>query len=300
MSERFSVYFVSVLLLALGIAAAIVHTPGFSPSATLEFWRPDAEFRHRLEQFEEQRLQHLPAVSEFEALSAALMELNLASAPGAEPLSARHLNWLNSRFRGEVAAFVAKHGEKGFVALGTYMARNFRGRLKTVAKGLAAAQDESAADWIANHNDDADIHAARALSGQFLEKALGAGILRAGAGTDEDQLLVAGLLWLQRWLQLAGPSARVQALAGDELALVLKWKVEAAEHLPLKRRIELCNVVTDLDPDYPGHFVQGIVYATAGRRAEAEASFTASLQAGEEMPAAEDWLLFLRRQEETP
>lgn len=153
MSERFSEYFVSLLLLALGIAAVVAHTPGFTPSATLDFWRPDDGFRNRLAQLEEQRLSHLPAAAEFEPLAAALMELNLASAPGAEPQASTQLNWLNRRFQTEVASFIGEHGNDAFVALGTYLSLNFRARLSGVVKGLAAAPDEPAGDWLACHGD---------------------------------------------------------------------------------------------------------------------------------------------------
>lgn len=291
MSGSGSVRIVALSLLAVAVLGLLVHLPSRKIDARLEFWRPSAAVSRRLNEVQRERLARLPPESSRTALTTAFMELNLAAAEG-EPLTGERHRWIASRYEREKRAFLGLHGERGYLAVGALLAGHFEGHLLALSKRWAEAEGGEAV--LVGPHDDRDLQALRALSGRFVEKAIHSGLLAPGRSADPDLGLVARCLFLQNWVLGLGIKAPDRRLAVEENALVLKWKVEAAEHLSLNRRIELARKIPLLERSYPATYVVGVLLALEGPPEDAAAAFRECVDSREMGPQAREWLIALR------
>jgi hypothetical protein len=269
--------------------------PRADVTSALSSWRLDARQTERLRNLEAARLARLPEAVVIQPLATAFMELNLVVEAEPGKLSADDVARLRQRLSAAVEKLMASHGPEAFVAAGAWLAAKFEDALTAVAGKLESAS-EPAADWLAAHKDDADVHALRALSSDFIEWALSSGLLQPGRPPDHDAVAVSHVLFLQGWLAFAG-SRSVPALSPDEQLLVLKWKVESAQHLPVERKLQLAAALTEADGDYPEPYVRGVLLAAAGRTGDAFAAFLECLTSHTMSRQARDWIVHLRRTE---
>lgn len=293
MTHTRSVYVLAAALLLLGISAFLNSAPSGTLVARLDLWRPGDHQQARLQHHEDRRLKKLPARENFEALSNALMDANLASSPLSE-LSEKGRQKFDAVLLGEVQGFLETEGIWAFAAVGAFLAKEFARRLDGLAQKMADA-DEPLSEWLVRHEADHEVREVRALGGRFLEHAIGAGLVVAGRPVDPDSMLVARVMWMENWLAMGRRYNDKLHLSRDEWTLLLKWKIEAAQHLPLDKKMAHIKTLLGFDPGYPKHLVRGVLMLQAGAEEEAAEEFTASLHRNERPPVAGDWLVFLRR-----
>jgi hypothetical protein len=290
MSGNFSVAAVSGALLVLAVAAVASTARYQEPDGALDFWRPGTEGEAHLERLWQQRLALLPPPERFEGLSHALMRLNLAvMGPAAD---ARDVRDLSARLGREVDAFLSSQGSDAYLAVGTYLAREFATRLDKVV-GQMAGSGQDPDDWLRANAGQEDVRALVALAGDYMTRARASGLVSRGGGLDRDQVLLARLMWVENWMNAA--SGRLGTDVTEfERGVVLKWKVEAAAHLGIERKLALLAEVHELDPEYPAFFVKGILEVGAGMQPEALVSFRRSLESERLRQRTTAWVVFLR------
>ena len=292
---RLQVLALALLLTALAAAAATLQYPGSLGVVRLSFWRPDSAQRTRILALERERLAHLPSWEPYRDFGDLFMRLNLAVLEPSTHSSAEKTAWLAQRFEDEAKAFLEKHGINAYLAVGTHLELKFRDHLAKVMRKLADSAEPLSA-WQQGHDQDGSLTMVRALSGRFLEKAASAGLLAAPGGTDVDHLLIASLLWLDNWMLTARRLGHEIALERTEAAILVRWKIEASQHLALSRRLELVPLAQALDPDYPGTYVSGVLLALEGSDSAAAAAFLECLEMNEQTQSARRWLIELRRE----
>lgn len=291
MNHARSVYVIAAALIALGLSAVVFSIPE-SVVARLDLWRPNSRVVKRLESHEKRRLKKLPASEEFEALASALMDANLAASPisGLSPIRQQQLNKLLLK---QVREFLKKHGGWPYAGVGAFLASRFQQRLEILAGRMATAS-EPLSEWLSLHEADKDVREVRALSGRFLERAVGSGLLVAGKGPEPDLMLVARTMWLENWLAMGRRFEENLHLSRDEWALLLKWKIEDAQHLELDRKLAHIETLLRFEPGYPQHLARGVLMVQAGFPEDAVREFRESLIRKERPRVAGDWLVFLR------
>jgi len=219
------------------------------------------------------------------------MEMNLVEVES-EKLTAERRRFVSSRFEREKSALLELHGESAYMAIGALLAGHFENHLLSLAGRWA--RGTLPVSLPPGLTEDADLQALRALSGRFLEKAVHSGLLSPGLAGDRDLGLVARSLFLQNWVLGLGIKAPDRRLAVEENALVLKWKVEASEHLSLERRLELTARIPMLERNYPSTYVRGVLLASRSHHEQAVAAFIECVETGEMEDRAREWLLALR------
>jgi hypothetical protein len=288
----FSVAFLAGLLLLVSAAVVAVHSIPGPPTAALDFWRPTGEQLDKLEALQRERLSHLPEEAVYRPLTDRLMRANQA----ASALDARE--YRQGLLRHEqglahgAARFVADHGWDAYLAVGTFLALRVQEDLRQVAESLYGSR-MPLVDWLETHREDPAWKRIRAIAGMLPERCVGAGLIGPSIPPDRDRLLVVRSLWLQRWTALPGGTV-AGALAPLEERLILTWKVEAAEHLDLARRLALLDEASRRYPDYPACYVAGVLYASAGHEEEAVEAFRECLSSGDEREASRRFIVALR------
>jgi len=281
---------IATAMVALAVLATAAHLPRFEAHARLDHWRPTRSLSIVMHNLQRRRLARLPPAESYREMVDSFMHLNLALSPGAEPRGADHLKWLETRHKVLTRGFVDRHGIQAYLAVGTHLSVHFVRHLRALA-GWAPGALVTGGDT-GPHREA--LRAVRALSGAFLEKAANSGLLRVDGKTDQDRMVVARLLWLENWLLISGRDLRTRLLTAAERAVVVKWKVEAGDHLPLERRLALVPLALKLDRTYPADYVEGVLLALDGRpRASAEA-FRRSISNGRMRRLAREWLVLLR------
>jgi hypothetical protein len=293
MTHTRSVYVLAAALILLGISGFLNSAPSGKLVARLELWRPGEHQKARLQNHENRRLKKLPAKENFETLSNALMDANLASSPLSD-VSQKGRQKFDVVLLNEVQRFLEEEGTWAFAGVGAFLAREFVRRLHGLAQKMEDA-DEPLSQWLVRHEPDLEVREVRALGGRFLEHAIGAGLMVAARPVDPDLMLVARIMWMENWLAMGRRFNDKLHLSRDEWSLLLKWKIEAAQHLPLQKKLAHIKTLLGFDPGYPKHLVRGVLMLQAGAEEEATEEFTASLHRDEQPPLAGDWLVFLRR-----
>lgn len=292
MSHRASVMVMSLVLLGLAVGAWLVNRAPGTPTQILQFWVPSPGQLKILSDLEGQRMSRMPEESAANALAQMLMNHHLLLWKEAGNPDRR--NALEADVLQQVRAFVERSGEEGYLAVGTFMARNLRQRLVALDEELQASQLE-AARFLAMRGDSDGVRDLRALGGDFLEHAVGTGLLSGDAQTRAARGWVASTLFVQRWLIPLGGQVMAGRMSREEFLLVNAWKIEASQHLPLQQRLAMLETMPQLDAGYPAPFVAGVLLARAGKNEEAAAAFRQSADEGFQVEEAMRWLRLLRR-----
>jgi len=302
-SDRTSVLALSFAMLALAAAATATKAGMASPDAELSFWRLGPSGHQRFEQIVHKRLDALPPPAEFEPLSHAFMRQNVVG-PGSTVGASTGRPGAGAgqglgqaadaarQFGARLAIFLKEKKAPSYMAVGAYLSSQLRVRLESTMVRMAVS-GLSAAEWLAANSTSKDVVELRSLAGNFLERAIASGLIKQGTAPDSDTMDVAQALWMEHWMALASGRLGTDVTV-FERAVVLKWKVEAAEHLPPDRKLVLLDELAGLDAGYPSHYVRGVLQFAAGRTSAALESFRASLASEPVFDRAASWVVFLR------
>jgi hypothetical protein len=280
------------LLLVAGLSL-VVHQEVSPPTLGLDFWRPDQHELSTLQATLKARLEAVPDRSIYQPLVDAMVRRNQAGA-GLDQLEYQQgLILLEREVASQARQFSARHGVGAYLAVGTLLSEQLYRDLALVGAALYE-QQMPLQDWLAARPDDPVLLRLRGVSGQFLERAVSAGLLGHQRAPERDRLLVARTLWMEHFALVAGlqPEAVLDPV---ETRLTLRWKIEAADHLEPARRQQLLSVATARLPGYPGRYVGAVLALKEGDEAGALNLFLECLDAGEEVERAHAWVLSLRR-----
>lgn len=281
---------IGLSLLGLAAAALWTATPPPEMDGRLENWRPEPAVLTRLGQIRESRLTGAAAPAEaVEELTAAWGAANSAPWPPGPGVRQR-VQSAERRFLTEVTGFIAVHGVPAYAAAGEGLADAF---VAALAAFVDAAGAGNKGIWLGGHPDHPVTARLRFLSGEFPERALSSGLLPLTGPPDQDLLLVARVLWITHWFEMARRGLAAEMMAPEERLLVRLWKLEAAIHLTWQRRLAVLDEVRAAAPDYPADYVLGVLAVREGRYDEAREAFTAAREAGYRPALVQRWLSWL-------
>lgn len=280
--------FMAAALLILAGAALFTSGGDVDLSTALDLWRPGPELRREIFDLAGQRAAYLPPDDpEFLSLAAAYSRaLEERYGQG----SHQALGEAEARFREQAAAFIRTRGPQAYAAAGQLLAWEF---LKALTLAWQARGGEHLGKWLAANPDNPAAKKLRLSGGEFPERALASGLLPAEGPLDPDRMLVAGILWLGHWLDAGRGGFAEPGLSRAEELLLLKWKIEDAAHLPAGRKAELVRAVMEMDPEYPGDYMLGILALMRQDAEEAEEHFRAALEQDELPRRSAAWLRLL-------
>lgn len=293
MASNFATTTVALLLLLVAGLGLATYRTTESPSMALDYWRPGPDELSQLRDVFAQRLKACPPKATYATLLDALIRHNHA-ASGLDQLEFRQgLILLEREMSQRAKAFIEGHGATAFLAVGDTLAEQLYRDLVAVGESLNA-EGQPLQDWLDDHAEDQRLNRLRGLSGRFLERAVGAGLLSHHRPPERDRMLVARALWMERWALMGGLQPEA-VLDSTETRLSLRWKIEAAEHLDLGRRRQLLAVASARLPQYPATYIEGVLFMRAGEIEEAASRFLDCIAEDEEVALAGAWLRTLRQ-----
>ena len=176
----------------------------------------------------------------------------------------------------EARRFFQRHGREGYRALGLVAWSNFSGALQR--------QDGPTAN---------------AWGMGILEEANRTGLVGESGDWKDGSWLVLRMLYMQGWATLLQHTTPVDTLLLPlERSTIPKWKAEAHADwgtLPWEARLRYASEAYSVDPSYPVHFVRGMIFSRSGLFQQALAEMTLSLERGEGVSVASEWMNALRQ-----
>ena len=296
MSEKTQAVVLALLLLLVAAGGALANWPRVDPGMRLTLWKDSPSAFEALKRLETQRLERLPAPSEFQGLVLKFFQFNqFVAGPAGRDSGKRKV--VHDRFQKERVRFVEAYSEDAYVAVGAYLAQEFSRYLAQLQETIVDS-GEMPAVWLTRNADHELVEALRALSADFLEKAIPSGLIRSGAPLEEGELWVVRTMWMQNWLLHGGRELLGRAFTRVEARTVLAWKIEAAQHIDLPRRLQLLEQMPQIDPEYPVDYVAGVLLAQEGDFEKARERLMASYEADEFPDGCRTWLLFIKREQQ--
>jgi hypothetical protein len=296
MADRGAVIWMSLWFLLLSVGAVWVHSGNLDEDFRLTYWRLSQRDTQDLESLEAGRLasrQDSVAARELEQrfrdYHRTLLTLRSDDQKG-QGAAEEHLHVA-------LKTFLETSNPTAFLAEGARLSKEFRRGLLLLEAEIEASQLAPSV-WLSSSPDSPALGEIRELSGTFLEHALSSGLLTVDPDSRRDRTWVASTLWLERWLGMVGPTMPDVSMSPLERRLVRAWKVEAAEHLSVERKLQILDEVRQIAPSYPANFVAGALLTRAGRVNDARDVFLHCVQTGEERGRAAVWLKHLPARED--
>ncbi len=290
MADGRAVIWISLWFLLLSAAAVWVHSTDSNEDFRLTYWRLSHGDIQELESLEARRISSgQDAIApELERKFRQYHTTSLTLRP--DDRKARQA--AEDQLQDSLRTCLETSSPSAHLAQGARLSRLFRSQLLLLEAELEASH-QAPSVWLSSSPDSTALREVRELSGMFLEHALSSGLVKVDSESRSDRLWVASTLWLERWLGMVGPTMADVHMSPLERRLVKAWKVEAAEHLTVERRLQILDEVRRVAPSYPASFVAGAVLTRAGRVDDARDAFRHCIQTGEERKRAAIWLKHL-------
>jgi hypothetical protein len=272
---------VTLAALSLSAAGAILFAPPVvvedPPSLQLQAWQSDeaelSDMRRRIQAL----LRRYPQAEAPEQALRGEFALWLAQEATQGQLAVEHdfdARMHLARAEEQARQLVIAQGQDALQAAAARFGLEVREALEELLRGLPAGHAGLASPDTQKPSDRLDQIAPgmrAALTGTGIERQLHGGALVPAA-----QLVVEALA-AQRILSLGSRVTPRPALPSDVQALLLRWRVEAHEGLPVERRAQLLAQLEAADPGYPSDFTAGVWAARGGDCQAAVAAWQRSL-----------------------
>ena len=292
MTNSASAIMLALVMAGLAGGAIAVHQTRLPGRAVLEYWRPDDAQHRELRHLVRERITQLPSKTEYGELLDRYVRMQWESVTLDRQEFRQRLAQQSEELHELAVIFIKQHGWDAYLAVGTMLSERVYRALIELSRDLVE-QGKPLQDWLAEHSDNKQLRVLRSLGGRFLERAVTAGLVTHSQPLDGDRMLVARQIWLEHWVTIGG-SRDGKPLSDLERGMVLRWKVEDAQHLDLGRRLQLIDAVEQVDPHYPGLFVAAILHLREGNQEQAIEYLQECVTHNEEAVLAADWLVAIR------
>ena len=247
------------------------------PDFTLTGWQPDAARLAPVWAQDAALAKRFPLDDAGRVVLNAVATLGTAETPAAGSMNDPAYAAATDAALDAATAFWFANGKEAYVALGVHARVAFEASVNAVLE-RARAEKRPVRPWLRNHEGDPDVVRLRAQAGNFVENAVGWGLI------NDDNTLAGGpdLLRIHfkvRWARLVGDLEDYTfILQPEELRALWRWRVEGDRNLALDQRVKVAGWLKEqIEPDYPVARVLATLHALRGQSDRAIAYYREAL-----------------------